>query len=51
MPDKDKRFDDEATTFLLDVLVLNIDELDLEVEALRASGEGDGVWLTKKTRT
>ena len=36
MPDRDERFDDEAPTFLLDVPVLNIDELDLEVEDLRA---------------
>ena len=29
MPDRDKRFDDEVPTFLLDMLVLNIDVLDL----------------------
>src|SRR5215210_7008348 len=36
MPDRDERFNDETPTFLLDVPVLNIDELDLEVEDLRA---------------
>jgi hypothetical protein len=36
MPDREERFDDETPTFLLDVPVLNIDELDLEVEDLRA---------------
>ena len=51
MPDRDRRFDDEVPTFLLDMPVLNIDVLGLEVEDLRAGGEGDRVWLTKKTRT
>lgn len=36
MPERDERFDDESPTLLLDVPVLNIDELDLEVEDLRA---------------
>lgn len=31
IPDRDKRLDDEALTFLLDMPVLNIDELDLEI--------------------
>src|SRR5215210_8614455 len=36
MPDRDERFNDETPTFMLDVPVLNIDELDLEVNDLRA---------------
>ena len=39
MPNRDERntrFDDDAPTFVLDVPVLNVDEIDLEVNDLRA---------------
>jgi pyruvate/2-oxoglutarate dehydrogenase complex dihydrolipoamide acyltransferase (E2) component len=36
MAERNEQFEDDAPTFLLDVPVLNIDELDLEVNDLRA---------------